>query len=219
MTAEQFHDAISLLPGDLITEADRRRTARKSPVRWQRYAAMAACLALVVCGSLWCFSFLGMGGTKEAAAPAAMLQMAPEAPMEAAEAIPEAAADEAAPRSESAQKDALSTFADAAGKFSGAGNSNTACSATVPSALLRIEGQDYPLTEENQTSLATLLGQLEFRTEDVCECIAEITVISASTEQYHINLEEGFVRCSRGQAILTQEQIRLLKNMISALIS
>ena len=53
MNAEQFHDALTLLPADLITAADQCRTApQKRVIPWQRYAAMVACLALICC-SLW----------------------------------------------------------------------------------------------------------------------------------------------------------------------
>lgn len=47
MTAEQLHDALGLLPSDLIAEADARRCApKKTVIRWQRWAAMAACAVL-----------------------------------------------------------------------------------------------------------------------------------------------------------------------------
>lgn len=57
MNAEQFHDALTLLPGDLITAADKCRTApQKRIIPWQRYAAMAACLALILYGGFWLLS-------------------------------------------------------------------------------------------------------------------------------------------------------------------
>lgn len=57
MNAEQFHDALTLLPGDLITAADKCRTApQKRTIPWQRYAAMAACLALILYGGFWLLS-------------------------------------------------------------------------------------------------------------------------------------------------------------------
>ena len=49
MTSEKLHDALSLLPADLVAETDALRTQAKKPqVHWQRWAAMAACLAVVL---------------------------------------------------------------------------------------------------------------------------------------------------------------------------
>ena len=105
MTVEQLHDAIGLLPGDLLAETDRLRQAPrpKKTVLWKPVLAMAACLALVLTGWFWWFQPKGStGGT---AADTASLQAAPAAGAPengaAAEEAP-AQAEEAAPfRSES----------------------------------------------------------------------------------------------------------------------
>lgn len=76
MNAEILHDALNLLPGDLITATDKLRSApRKQPVRWMRYVSMAACIALILYGGmLFASGFVGVGGSTEAApeSPAAM---------------------------------------------------------------------------------------------------------------------------------------------------
>ena len=69
------HDAISLLPGDLVAEADNRRTAPKPVIPWKRYAAMAACLALFLGVGSRFIGQLAAGGAKK---EAAVLQAAPE---------------------------------------------------------------------------------------------------------------------------------------------
>ena len=78
MTVEQLHDAIGLLPGDLLAETDRLRQAPrpKKTVLWKPVLAMAACLALVLTGWFWWFQPKGStGGT----ADSAFLQAAPAA--------------------------------------------------------------------------------------------------------------------------------------------
>lgn len=45
MNAELLHDAISLLPEDLLTDVDRLRQKKRS--RWKELTALAACLCLV----------------------------------------------------------------------------------------------------------------------------------------------------------------------------
>lgn len=54
MTGEQFHDALTLLPEDLIARADEIRSRKPKIIRWRRYASLAACCALLVlCGVLY----------------------------------------------------------------------------------------------------------------------------------------------------------------------
>lgn len=79
MTAEKLHDAISLLPADLIAEADRLRCGRPQVIRWKRYTAMAACFALVLSCGLFAVRFLAPKGATETAlqAPAAAAPLAP----------------------------------------------------------------------------------------------------------------------------------------------
>lgn len=48
MTGEQFHDVLTLLPEDLVAQADELRSRRPKVVPWRQYAAMAACLAVLL---------------------------------------------------------------------------------------------------------------------------------------------------------------------------
>ena len=72
MNAQQLHDALNLLPDDLIEEAGRQRSRKPIPLR--RYAAFAASFALVLSGALFCARLFSPKGAMEeaAAAPAAM---------------------------------------------------------------------------------------------------------------------------------------------------
>lgn len=95
MTAEQLQDALSLLPSDLIQEADAWRCGgRKKVIHWRRYAALAACLILVLGCGMFAWS-QGRGGSMEKitmqeskadqAAPEAPAAMAPDDAPAAAE--------------------------------------------------------------------------------------------------------------------------------------
>lgn len=54
MTGEQFHDALTLLPEDLIARADEVRSRKPKIIHWRRYVSLAACCALLVlCGALY----------------------------------------------------------------------------------------------------------------------------------------------------------------------
>lgn len=52
MTGEQFHDALTLLPADLIAQADEIRCRKPKILPWKRYAAIAACLAVLLCSAV-----------------------------------------------------------------------------------------------------------------------------------------------------------------------
>lgn len=89
MTAEQLQDALSLLPTDLIEEADAlRRSPKKAPIPLRRWAALAAAFVLVLgCGLFAARTGLISGGSKNAEAimqDTAKVECAPEAPAAAA---------------------------------------------------------------------------------------------------------------------------------------
>ena len=51
MTSEQFHDALTLLPEDLVAHAEQYRCRKPRVIPLKPYAATAACLAVVLCAS------------------------------------------------------------------------------------------------------------------------------------------------------------------------
>ena len=75
MTVENLHDAIGQLPSDLITAVDEKRSRKPKVIPFKRYAAMAACLAVILGCSLFLTRLLApKGGSTENA----MLQAADE---------------------------------------------------------------------------------------------------------------------------------------------
>lgn len=99
MTAEQLHDAIGLLPSDLIAEADKHRCPKPKVILWKRYTAMAACFVLVLGCGLFAMQVFAPKGAMETAmeAPAAAAPMEQAAPLAPAadSAISEESATEA----------------------------------------------------------------------------------------------------------------------------
>ena len=97
MTAEKFHDALTLLPADLVAEADKIRSGKPRiiPFPWKPYIA-AACLALVLLGGSLT-RLQALPGISEQAAyeEAAMLQGSANAAFDAAAPAAEAAPAEA----------------------------------------------------------------------------------------------------------------------------
>ena len=96
MTAEQFHDAVSLLTMELIEETDRRRQyPKKKPIPWGKYMSLAACLVLLL-GCAWVANDMFHAGSKATESAlqedrdTGAITADEAAPMEAEEAAPAA---------------------------------------------------------------------------------------------------------------------------------
>ena len=75
MNPENIHDALNLLPDDLIAEADALRQQPRKTIPWKQLIPMAACFALVL-GALYVVlpNMATKDAAPEAAAPMEMLQ-------------------------------------------------------------------------------------------------------------------------------------------------
>ena len=211
MTAEKLHEALNLLPGDLIAETDALRCRpMKTKAHGRRWAAMAACLAVVLlAGTVFGISSLRAGKSNSAA----MTMQAPET-WAAAEAAPEAedralnsmdaasAEDAGCAHAPSEEK----TSSDAAGGYCG----NT-------SATVYLDGEAHVISGTEAVALTDILDNLPYDPAKVCNCVAEFTIDTEMTSGYEINLTESFVRCELGQADLTSEQAQTIREILSGL--
>ena len=108
MTGEQFHDALTLLPADLITQADEARCRKPNVIRWKRYAAMAACFALLICSAAVFHHSQQKSSSTEMAAAVPFAAMREEA------AADTASGDTGAPRMEAAKGVPETSYSNAA---------------------------------------------------------------------------------------------------------
>lgn len=69
MTAEYLLEAMGLIDDDLIQDAEVRSASRPSSLRWQRWSALAACLAVVVALGYGVTHLPMGGGNKSSASP------------------------------------------------------------------------------------------------------------------------------------------------------
>lgn len=85
MNAEQFHDALTLLPEDLVANADAFRSRKPRITPLKRYAAMAACFAALLTSVIYVHSLRQESAPTEmaVAAPYSVMQDAGAAPAEA----------------------------------------------------------------------------------------------------------------------------------------
>ena len=96
MTSEQFHDALTLLPEDLVARADEFRSRKPKVIPLKRYAALAACFVVLLTSALAVHTLRQKSAVTEMAAAAPFSAMrdteavAAEAPrIEAAKGSPE----------------------------------------------------------------------------------------------------------------------------------
>ena len=211
MTSEKLHDALNLLPADLVAATDALRAQpKKHQVHWQRWAAMAACLAVVLlAGSMFSRLFGHMGSSKTAAA-------VDKAPMSIAEAADQ---KNAAPNfdtvEEAAPTDGGHTHTPAGEPEVTDGTEDGYCGNT--SATVTLDGSTHTISGSDAVTLTAILENLDYNSDDICSCSTEFTVETEIGTEYEINLTEYFARCDAGQAALTQKQADAIREVIERL--
>lgn len=225
MTAEQLHDALTLLPADLVAETDRLRCPRAKTIPWKRLWAMAACFALVLgCGWYSLLLFGPKGGSTEQATMAA-----PEMMQESsAIAEPAAPAPAEAPAEEERTMEDTVTGTGATSHLhleidhthhpaeaTETGETNGWCGNMMVTVTL--DTMTYTLSGTYAVTLTDILYHLDYSPDALCRCAAEFTVDTEMGQGYQVNLTEYFVRHDAGQASLTEEQAAALRAIIETL--
>ena len=223
MTVHDLHDALNDLPSDLIIAADQVRTAPAPKViHWQRWVSLAAVLALVAGTTLVFQRTIGMDAMKQesavAEAPAAAAPMAPvpiEDAVAAEEAMPEAPAQDSATGTVTENGiciDHSHRFAEPEedGKSTGAYCGNM-------EVTIDISGQQFTVSGSDAVKITDILVNLDYDPAQVCRCMTDITVDTETLKGIQLNTAEGFARCEQGQAALTEEQAKILQDIIDGL--
>ena len=242
MTVHDLHDALNELPSDLIMAADRVRTAPAPKViHWQRWVSLAAVLALVVGTTLVFQKNIGLERMKgTGAVPESAMQQAPAAaaPMAPAPVEDEVTADEAVPEEPAAEapKAAGSTtnspamdgdekpmeeelMIDHSHRFaeSEEGGRSTGAYCGNMEVTIEIAGQRHVISGSDAVKVTDILVNLSYDPDQVCRCMTDITVDTETLAGIQLNTAEGFARCEKGQAALTEEQARILQGIIDNL--
>lgn len=80
---------------------------------------------------------------------------------------------------------------------------------------LYIDGKEYSFMYGYSVTLTDLLVNLDYNPNKVCRCMPQYRADTEFGSNYHIHLDYGFVRCDKGQADLTQEQIDTIAEIIN----
>jgi len=233
MTAEKLQDAITLLPADLVAATDRLRTAPSTKViAWKRWVSLAACLVLLLStGMVFQQKLLPEMGAKTKSAAQESVAMAPAA-MGGQTTMDSAAADvfeeEAAPEAPAEITDMITEVPAA---------ENSLCidhshrfaehkkePEEVPSGYcgnlavrVTLDGKAYDLHGADADTITNILRSLDYDSGLTCRCMAEFTVDTELLADVEVNLTQGFARCEKGQAALTEEQAQLIRSIIDSL--
>ena len=76
------------------------------------------------------------------------------------------------------------------------------------------ENNSYEFWGGESVTMTDILVNLDYDKNKLCKCLPEYTVDTEFGMGYGINLTAGYVRCDKGQADLTEEQIDKLKEII-----
>ena len=211
MNPELIHDALNLLPADLLHQTDllRKKSNRRS-VRFLPIVSAAACFVMVV----GAFMLLQPGIQKNAPSEAA----AQEAPamMQAAPLAPETLYDETPAMEETAKEMAEAPVDTAPDTDSVRNNSNSTAAGTQLTApvTIRIAGTAYTLSREDSAVLNAMLTALDYNQQAETDIPAGITAESEAIGHITLNLAKGYARKDDLQTALTAEQIEIIWNIL-----
>lgn len=74
--------------------------------------------------------------------------------------------------------------------------------------------KSYTFMYSESVTMTHILVNLDYDTKKLCNCLPEYTVDTDFGTDYGVSITNGYVRCDKGQADLTQEQIDKLKEII-----
>jgi hypothetical protein len=80
--------------------------------------------------------------------------------------------------------------------------------------VLHIGDKEYSFMFGHSITLTDILINLDYDPDKLCKCLPEYTVDTEFALGYGINLSQGYARCDKGQADLTQEQINQIAEII-----
>jgi len=230
MTAEKLHDAISLLPADLVAATDRLRTVPRTRIfYWKPVLATAVCLVLLLStGFVFQRKLLpDLGARTESAAAAPMVPSAMESQI-ADSAAPDLFAEEAAPEAPAEIGGGIQEVPAAENGLCIDHSHRFAEAKKEPEEMpsgysghfvtkIFVNGQEYELHGADSAAVTDILTGLVYDPDMLCRCMTEFTVDTELLTGIAVNLTQSFARCELGQAALTEEQVTILREILDNL--
>lgn len=76
------------------------------------------------------------------------------------------------------------------------------------------DGSSHTFMYGKSVTLTDILVNLDYSKNKICKCLPEYKVDTEFGKDYGISLSDGYVRCEKGQAELTKEQIETISEII-----
>lgn len=76
------------------------------------------------------------------------------------------------------------------------------------------KGEKNGFMGSDSVTLTDLLLTLRYKEENICSCDTEYIIDTEFRSNYLVNTSIGFVRCKYGQATLSEEQLKTVKNIV-----
>ena len=86
------------------------------------------------------------------------------------------------------------------------------CGNTMTTIIL--DDMEYTFEGSDSVNLTDILINLKYDPMRVCRCAPEFTVKTEFGDPYGVNLSQGYARCEEGQADLTEDQIKLIREIL-----
>lgn len=82
---------------------------------------------------------------------------------------------------------------------------------------IHLEGRVYSIMGGDSVELTALLINAAYDPAALCDCLPAVTVITEMGGPYGLDPEGAYIRCEKGQASLTVEQVELVRGILSRL--
>lgn len=81
-------------------------------------------------------------------------------------------------------------------------------------ASLLVHGEEYTLSDEDSEIIWNILRKLDYNPHRVCRCLPKCQ-FEIKSKSYGLHFGEGYARCDKGQARLSQEQLQTIREILS----
>lgn len=88
-------------------------------------------------------------------------------------------------------------------------------SSLTQGGYLLIRGEKYPISAADGKLLYSIVKDLPYHPYKVCKCLPQFKFETEDGRSYGLHLSEGYARCDKGQAALSEEQILQIRVILA----
>lgn len=81
-------------------------------------------------------------------------------------------------------------------------------------AVILVRGEEHSISDEDAQIIWNILKKLDYNPHRVCRCLPKCQ-FEMKSKSYGLHFGEGYARCDKGQARLSQEQLQVIREILS----